>query len=791
MTLQPWEGFSILCVAAIAVGIVVGTAGPPFVSVAAVVVGILVAVHGYFHRGFTGLALGLLLLLFACGGFRWQMENTIFSDDIRNWNGEFVQILGRVDERVSQVIQPDGAVVGKYTVRLERMLQPREQPLSGRVEVFIRHTEGTEGGAYGRAVRLQGTVEEIRGFGNPGQPDRTMSALARDVHGRMRVQAKDAAWGEEQSGGSADRIIAWQQELRHRVQAVLAPQTAAMATAIMFGGYEGIGREIIRDFSVTGLVHILSVSGSHISLLAALVIGLGRMLRCPVGLTSGFAIGAVLLYGSLAGWSAPVVRSAIMGILAICAWNLDRPGAAVQGLVLAVAGMLLYQPVWLFDIGFQLSALSTAGMVLLTRPVHDSLTRLPAWLALPLAATWSAQLMILPLAAWYFSQISLIAFAANILILPMMEGVLLCGLAGLTAGTLFPYWGEGLLVTAGMLIEEAIRWAVLLAATPYAQISVPAFSWGGIGVYYLLLLWLHGIIQVPIAGGNSRWHGKHAGVTVVSLLCALLLWWPAPQAFSVHFVDVGNGDAALIVTPAGRAVLVDVGGEWGEGESRVDAGERVILPYLRHMGITALDYVILTHGHTDHAGGLATLLQGIPVRNLIISREEEGTRAGEYHLARRLGCGIIGADVGQYIQLDGMILEVVAAGIQENGGRRSGNENSLAVRVNYREHSFFLAGDMEGKFERELALNGSLRPTSVLKVSHHGARNSTDREFLQSLSPRFAVISVGAHNRYGHPHAETLQRLQEQGAEVLRTDQHGCIQFNISPQGNLSYHTYR
>lgn len=207
--------------------------------------------------------------------------------------------------------------------------------------------------------------------------------------------------------------------------------------------------------------------------------------------------------------------------------------------------------------------------------------------------------------------------------------------------------------------------------------------------------------------------------------------------------------------------------------SDFDVGERVVVPYLKHYGVRSLDYLILTHGHKDHAGGAASVATAFPVKSVMLARE--GITPAVQALIRAVhGQGIIPAFAGQTIMLDGVAFSIVHA-VGDIRASRS-NEASSVVRIAYGNYSFLVTGDLESAGEHDMLAHGC-QPVTVLKVGHHGAKTSTTAEFLAALAPKAAVVSVGYNNSFGHPHPETLQRLAAQNVKVYRTDRNGAVVF--------------
>lgn len=244
-------------------------------------------------------------------------------------------------------------------------------------------------------------------------------------------------------------------------------------------------------------------------------------------------------------------------------------------------------------------------------------------------------------------------------------------------------------------------------------------------------------------------------------------------------MDVGQGDAALVVTPHGHALMIDMGGTRDGG---YDVGSRVDVPYLLHYGVRRLDYIILTHVHEDHAGGAGGILRHMPVGMVLTAHEPRA----EY--ARVLGCSLSSAEMqhmapaeaGERIELDGVEVDILYAPQIEGGAEAAGatgNEYSNVIRVRYGAASFLFTGDLVAEQEKAMLAAGKNPQCTVLKVAHHGSKTSTTEAFLTAAQPRFAVISVGRDNSFGHPAAEVVERLQKNGIKIYRTDEDGAVVF--------------
>lgn len=767
--------------------------------------------------------LGLILL----GAGRYYLAINIEENNIIKLAGQQVKLQGKLAEPPNATRDEKGKLHLQYVVEVEKVWQGGKadktgQVMQGKLLVYggeeslkkLPQQEGNKAagleddtavktieGIYGQvgdAIQLTGSIREFHDYGNPGRMNTVMSNKAKGICGRAMI-SKYSLVIEPRQEISLARLA---EQVRKKYEAYMAQampkQDAAAIFAMLFGGYQGIRPELLEAFTVTGIVHILSVSGSHITLMAGTANIVGRFLHMSPRATAALATGVILFYSLLAGAIPPVIRSALMGILTLLALTAGRERGAQHILGLVALGLLLYSPLWLFDISFQLSFGATAGLLYLAPTLRERLRKkLPVFVADSLAVTIGAQLSVLPIIAWYFNVLSLSSLLANLVIAPIVEWIIVAGLlAGLLA-SLIPMAGKVVFLLASVvlgLVYELSRW---VAALPGSQIYMPTFSWWGEILYYMGLGWLiidgeHRKRLMPCVGSkyllamgrklrdSKGWQAVFLlGMLVVVFCCWQILG--NNKEMQVHFIDVGQGDSALVITPHGRAFMVDTG---GVREGSYDIGSRVDVPYLLHYGVQKLDYIFLTHAHDDHAGGVKGIVTKIPVGAIGIGHEGAGDYlqtfgTGELGKIKKL---LVPLQEGSSIELDGVRIDMLyspeSKKVQESQLQATGNEFSNLIRVSYGEASFLFTGDLIAEQEQQVLANGTNVASTVLKVGHHGSRTSSSQEFLTAVNPGWAVISCGYNNSFGHPHKEILNRLTScTKAEILRTDQQGAIVF--------------
>ena len=558
------------------------------------------------------------------------------------------------------------------------------------------------------------------------------------------------------------------------IERSLPEPEASLAAGMLLGRQRTMPAALEEQMRRTGTTHLLVVSGQNVALLLGSAVALlGAFVgRRPAALA---ALALLPGYVVLTGAEPPVVRAAIMAVGIAIAAAAGRRTPAWIYLAYALALMLALRPPLAHDVAFQLSAAATAGVLLVAPPLRDRAQArlggagggLAAGIAEAGAVALGAALAVLPVQAAHFGTASLIQVPANVLVAPFYEATVLVAAIAALAGWIDPV--AQLAGTAGTFAPAAfVAAAGLLAGLPFASVEVaaPPGAWAAWAAWYALLaalVWL--LARRPprtIAPGRR---GRAA--TAVALGAAAAGLWLALLApsgdglASVTVLDVGQGQA-ILVRDRGASVLVDAGPPDGA----------VLLALARAQDGRSLDAVVLTHGDSDHAGGLAELRRRWRVGALLGAAETLAAAGGP------AGGGEVRAiDIGDRIRLsERTSIEVLSPPVASAGSaHRSGNDRSLVLLVTVGERRVLLPADIEASAERWLAALGPGLRADALVLPHHGSRTSTTAAFLAAVDPAVAIVSVGAGNPYGHPHPEPLARIEAAGAPLYRTDRHGEV----------------
>lgn len=575
--------------------------------------------------------------------------------------------------------------------------------------------------------------------------------------------------------------------VRQRIDATFPPETSPMARALVLGE-DDLAEEDQRAFRKSGLAHLLAVSGMHLVLVVMGFVAAARAALVRVSVlsarfdvarvASGLGLPVAWMYAELAGGSGSAVRAAWMCTVVLLAGVLARRSSAWRGLGLSMLAMSIVDPLVVFDVSFVLSALATLGILALAAPLEEGMRRcartwtprvtLPAFIIKPLATTGAATIACSPVLATMAPELPVGGLVANVIAVPLGEAAALPLCLGHCLLAVWPSAESGCAVAASgaltlvRIVARAFTWATVPVPPPTAaQLAVMACVAGAIAL-----------------GRPRVWLGLGA-IAVAGIEVVTRIQGMPHNALRVTFLDVGQGDAALVDLPDGSTMLVDGGGLVG---SPIDVGERVVAPLLAARRRGALDVVVLSHPHPDHFLGLSSALARVRVHSFWDTGQGEsegaGGRYGELIAnVRARGVRVVHpSELCGSHAIGGAVVEVLAPcpGPELD---RGANDNSFVLRVRFGARAVLLVGDAEHEEESRLVrVRGreGLR-ADVLKVGHHGSRTSSTADFVSTVSPSIAVISCGVRNRFGHPHPQTVDTLTRSGAHVLRTDRRGSV----------------
>ncbi|MBI4824827.1 MAG: DNA internalization-related competence protein ComEC/Rec2 [Nitrospirae bacterium] len=604
-------------------------------------------------------------------------------------------------------------------------------------------------------------------------------------------------------------FLSWIGRMRQRlggiINASLSHDNASFNNAIITGLKRGMGQDVLDHFSSTGLTHLLSISGTHFGLLAFLIF---QFVKRSAGFLPDKAFKAMTIYITptqaavivtmpllvfymlLAGAGAPAVRSFIMAFIYMLALLIGRRGQWLNSLSIAAFIILLWQPDELFGLSFQLSFIAVLSLGLImenneeTEQATDSqktekkervflyVDKFAKSLKSSILITIAAVMGTAPLIALYFKQFPLVSPLTNLIITPIVCFIILpLGFLTGFASLLFDLQTLPLSWLLNTATGFTLYLTEIFSNIPYANIHVPNPSFLMIMFYYLSCVFL--------LKSSVRWRYFPLVIVVTFYLLNPLL---SEARFRITFLDVGQGDSSLIELPDGKVMLID------GGPTAPDSGRMVVAPYLWSKGIRKIDYLVISHTHPDHYGGISCLLNNFDAGEVWTSGRGSDVITGLIDNAKDKKIIVKTLKRGQLLEGKGYKIYVLHpyAGFYTGSPRgqfSDENSGSLVLKIESDSGAVLFTGDIEEEAENNIAHLGAWLKSDIIKVPHHGGRTSSSIGLLNAVKPELAVASVGRNNSFHHPHEETVRRYIESGTRLLRTDRDGAVIVTFNEEG--------
>jgi competence protein ComEC len=641
-----------------------------------------------------------------------------------------------------------------------------------------------------RAV-LRGRLEPLDESRNPGEPSE------RDLESESHVVARLAAAtviSETSGSASLDSALA---RLRaaalDELRARLGEPGASIVAGELWGERASLPPDLRAEFQGTGTVHVLVTAGLHVGLVAVLALAVCSRLGVSRPFACAAAAALVWSFAVFAGAQLPALRAATMTTVALAARACGRAAISWNALAAAAVAIVAIEPSSVVSASFWLSFCCVAAIFACAGEIERrvaTLDLLPHRMREALVLTIATQLGTWPITADVFLQFTPYALLANLAVVPCVPATMLLGAAQLALFRL-PSLAQAAANLNGWILAWMVGIVHLFATAPLAAIPVTPGPLWAIAAYEMALLAASPLIR----------RGATTFAAASLMIAAFLVLWP-PRGLDgkLHVVvlDVGQADAIVIETPARHAILVDAGGrlERGpqiEGSIAEAVGERIVVPFLLREGIHHIDALILSHPHGDHAGGCRPVLDKVRVAEIADSGQTYGGHA--YHdcldAARADRVPIVYPRAGDVWHTDdGVTLRFIGPSLPFIDGKNAINDNSIAFVLQYRSFRMVFTGDAGVAAEQRFLSEGIDLHADVLKVGHHGSAYSSSPAFIAAVHPRYAIISVGRHNLFGHPAPSTIATLQRFGANVYRTDEDCAVTVDTGGSASPAVRTH-
>lgn len=726
--------------------------------------------------------LSVLICLCVClGGEHFVKDLSPSQTELYLQNDDTILLTGRVYDRAEKE---------NYQILYLKENSIIYQKQSLKESKLIIYEEEKQNIEIGEVVTVTGKIQFFEPARNPGNFDQKLYYQRQGIHASVWATTVLKNTTQRTSYEKLKEcLLQFRERLKQRLCDSVGEKTAGILAAMFLGEKTMMDQEVKELYQVMGIGHILAISGLHLSILGV------RTYRGIRRISGSYLIGGIFgslfltLYVVMVGVRVSVVRAFVMLLFQIGADVTGRSYDSVTALSFAALLVLLWRPLLIFDGGFWMSFGAVAAMIFI----------LPAFRNLPFQSFWasiSIQLLLLPVLLTSFYEFPMYSILLNMIVLPLMTLLFLLVFSGILAGSAFLPAGDWLFKTAAMILtvyEKLCKGALFI---PGARIVTGKPKGWQVAVYYGCLL--GALVFYGYRNRNKkkrhenacRKRGKNRWIPVwIWVVGFAFLVFPFGKygKVTVTMLDVGQGDSTFVQGPYGKTYLID-----GGSSSVKHVGQYRIEPFLKSQGVKKLDYVFVSHGDSDHIGGIEEMLQrqdvGIQIDTLVFPTktvwDENLINLARIAMENKTRC--VTLLPGKSVKEGDLVCTCLLP--EEDNVQESSNASSMVLSLSYQEFDLLLTGDIEGggeeKLEKIIETKG--QQYEVLKVSHHGSRQSSTDTFLKAADPEIAVISVGEKNRYGHPHKETLQRLSKIAKEVYCTKESGAVTITVKRRREVS-----
>lgn len=569
-----------------------------------------------------------------------------------------------------------------------------------------------------------------------------------------------------------------QKYIRDTINGTLTDEEGNLLLAILLGDKDKLSEDIQESFKTSNLSHMLAVSGAHVSYI---ILGLTYVLQNSIiGKKNGKIVCIIflLVFMAITNFTPSVTRACIMAILTLFSSIIYRKSDVYTNISVAALITLIFNPYSLLDLGFQLSYGGTIGIIIFIKRIQEkkSNSKVINYIKQMALVSIYANIIIIPIMMYHFNTVSFTFIISNIMASPILGIIVITGFLFIIASITVKPLTRLIAIFIKPILSILIKISQICSKLPFSNILVVTPYMFNVISYYAIILYCI----------KSKKNNKCK--IIICLLIVLILInfiiYIFPQKLRIFFIDVGQGDSTLIITPDKKTVLID-----GGGSDSFDVGEKVLLPYLLDRRILKIDYVLISHFDTDHCGGILTIMEKVKVKNIIISEQAEHSE--NYERFKKLmihkKIRLIEVKKGDKIKIgrysEFKILFPTSRLLSENPL----NNNSIVAQFNYNNFKMLFTGDIEKLAEQQILKTEKAEiRADILKVAHHGSKTSSIPEFIKAVRPKIALIGVGKNNTFGHPNQQTIKNLENIKCRIYRTDLQGEIIIKIDQKGRMN-----
>lgn len=664
---------------------------------------------------------------------------------------------------------------------------------------------------YGQKLLIAGTFKEADGKRNNSGFDYKEYLKINKIHGIITAKQESIKVLKEKNLNIVlININKCSNKIKENANKLFNKNEANLLSGILIGDKEGIEKEVQENFRDSNLSHMLAVSGAHVSYVILGITYVLKKVKVNKLWSNMITIVTLCCFIFLTGASSSVIRACIMAIYIIIGHMMHRKTKLISSVSLSLLIILILNPYKLFDIGLQLSYGGTIGIILfsgvlakkakLNNLLEGFVNKLKYRVKQLIVVCVSANLIIFPIIAAHYSTMCLTFVISNICAGPILGVIIILGFITIFVSFVSIDIAKPFALILNIFIQILMYITKICSSLPFSKIYIKTPSLSQIIIYYMILIFIYYICKIRkkkrrlihrklLRTVQNKKVQKLFIIVIILIFTSMQILKCLPSDLTIYFIDVGQGDSTLIVTPNHKTILIDGGGT--EFESDFDIGKQTLLPEILGQGITKIDYLLISHFDSDHVGGLLTVLESLKVKNAIISRqiEESGNYKKFLKIVKDKKINVMVVKKDDEICIEKNLKIDVLWPKREQITDNVLNNNSIVAKVIYNNFSILFTGDIEKVAEENIIReykDTNLLTSNIIKIAHHGSKTSSTEGFLNLVNPKIALIGVGRDNKFGHPNEETIQRLKNMKVKIYRTDEMGEITIKINKKGMVN-----
>lgn len=647
-------------------------------------------------------------------------------------------------------------------------------------KIILKIEKGNIKYQIGNEILFNCCIELPEGQRNYGGSDYRLYLKSIGIYATSKISEKDCIIISKNKLSFVDtEIYKIKSKIKFNIMELLSDETEGICIGIILGDTKFISDDVKNDYENSNLLHLLAISGAHISYI---LLGAEKCLKkIDKRFQKIILIIFLIFFVKLTGSTSSVMRAGLMGIIMLESWLFRRKSDVLNNIAISALIVMIINPYSIYNLGFQLSYGGTIGIVVFYDSIYKIaskyeklliqkwpiLSKIIKYISTTISVSISANIIITPILMYNTNKISFVFLLSNLLVSFLFGIILILSFLMSSISLISINMAKIIVPILQILIKLLNNTSSLSARFARFDVVIPTPSALTMICIYAIIFLLKNSVSI------KEKCKKIIKFILVLYLCISLitfLYQKSNNDFRIFFIDVGQGDSTLIITQQNKKILIDGGGS----NIDYDVGEEILLPYLLDRHVMTLDYVMISHFDSDHCKGVFTVLKKLKVKNIIIS--SRGQESGNYteflEIIKNKKINILNVKAGDVIKIDNYTFLEILWPADDLISENIINNYSLIFKLNYKNYSMIFTGDVEAIAEKIILQKYKKQElkSDILKVAHHGSKSSSIEDFINNVSPQIALIGVGENNLFGHPNNGVIDRLNNYGAQVFRTD---------------------